>query len=459
MSKTYVSKQVRNLLINSEIINKKEHSEFKEILLKHSKIDEKTLSADKISEKTEKIIKYTVNIIYDSAKMEWEGIQKFDDGDVNCSLCGAKNKYIYYIKNKFNKKELNVGSDCIKGFSGLKTNKNTNFGDYIKSISKNQKQVKRKLELYSKYPELDMEIKVIDKRMNESPLLLPKEISQCLNQFKIKINNFIKNYLSGKCKITELAFIRETLKNYEQYYKDYYKTWIEENINNTFCITSKMKFNIEKTGQGKEILEKISNDGGIVNANTIENISVIEFIKLHLSTFSKKMEDFNSLKIVNGQITTSCKNASFNFLPLVCKPNTFMKKFGKDLFSDGKIEFKKINDTFAVESSDDAERLCEYLEDEVNKRNNITYKIYFRRENLSSNIYVLFSEKLTFAVFKHTDFVRKVLQCSQMTKSTFVETYYKNILSKIKPEKNFKQGDSALVEKLNLTQSIWIKSN
>ena len=122
-SKLLMRKEEMILLKNSEAgKNTDMYGNIYQVLSNYDTLSEEEFHTNKLlDDKSRAVILNNKKILIDEIKDEWVGIGTSDEasGEIHCQLCGRKNKYVYYIQNKLNEKELNVGSDCINKFPGI----------------------------------------------------------------------------------------------------------------------------------------------------------------------------------------------------------------------------------------------------------------------------------------------------------------------------------------------------
>ena len=86
------------------------------------------------------------NNIFEVAEKEWIAIPYEEESKgqkIDCQLCGHKNiDLLYKIRNLENKKELIVGSECIKYFDSIKNNSKEDRKLYAKERREKQKVLK-----------------------------------------------------------------------------------------------------------------------------------------------------------------------------------------------------------------------------------------------------------------------------------------------------------------------------
>jgi hypothetical protein len=78
---------------------------------------------------------------YDEAKMEWDFIESWEDYPGRCQLCGFHPiRYHFLIKNRLNKNELVIGSECVQNYLKLKEMGETEIRWMLKRLKNISKQ-------------------------------------------------------------------------------------------------------------------------------------------------------------------------------------------------------------------------------------------------------------------------------------------------------------------------------
>lgn len=122
MAKLLITKEEMILIKYSEASKDTDlYGNLYESLQPYDRLSEFELDRLALDRKAETVIRYNRNRLIEALKAEWSALPYSDEaaGDVHCSLCGRKNKYMFYIQNQKNDKEINVGSECIKKFHGI----------------------------------------------------------------------------------------------------------------------------------------------------------------------------------------------------------------------------------------------------------------------------------------------------------------------------------------------------
>ncbi len=470
--KSYFNQTERNLLINSVILESPNYRELKEILTFNKKINENNIDKIEMSKNTRNIIIYNHLEIYNLAKTEWIGLEEYNLDNLKCMLCNQPTKQIFYIKNKFNDRILNVGSTCIYHFD-LKTHKGEDFKTYIKSAIRSEEEQKRKVEFFTQYPNYTLIINDITKIIESSPLLLSEQIYEKIKSYKNQIMKFNSDYLLNKISIKNLCDLEEVIRSYQNYINEYYNPWIKQNIDNIYSISNETKGELQKKGL-YSIIESIMQNDGLVNIQTIRYISHPSFVKKCLPYIASLMPDIKSLELINNKVNALLNNSSqISFIPLQCDLTSFMKCFGSFLFTGEVIEIMQFIKASSISNSDDILSLCYYLE-ELFKTTNLTTKtrigikdnlqekfkinyvnILFRVDDHTKKMYCMFPYEHNYVVLSANEFIKKIIPLSFTSRHKFAESIYQNVFSRLVGYRTFVESDDELVERLRLGKA-WL---
>ena len=190
-NKTIVSREQRQIVLHSAVIQEPEHAPLRSVLEKYETITDKILECDdSIDQRTKDIIRNAFMEIYNIARQEWESVRENTEGNTNCSLCNQPNKLIFFIRNKFNGNTLNVGSSCITHFSNLK---DANTGESIAKIRsrilRSQDLINRKTDFRLQYKDLEKALSRYRKILDRSEYLLPEPYYGVLSRYIESILN------------------------------------------------------------------------------------------------------------------------------------------------------------------------------------------------------------------------------------------------------------------------------
>lgn len=231
----------------------------------------------------------TAKFILDSAKeklftnimTEWSATQieeiADDSQDIHCELCGRKNILIYYIANKKNHTELHVGSSCIKKFPGI-----DNMYEVRKRFSdtgKTRNELKRMNAFNKLHPNTEVFLKNARRKYNDFPILLPWEIYKSLDNV---INILQEIYKDFKVK-GDIKNVDNIVSQFKIHESDYNTLWqkankIKNSSNNEIIVCKRREYKWMIDNDKMDLLERISQNNGLYNSETIREVYNHEFI-------------------------------------------------------------------------------------------------------------------------------------------------------------------------------------
>lgn len=333
----------RRLVLNSEIIKK--YPKLKKVLMKYEKIYEKDFIGNKdFDDELKNLILFIFKDIKKQAEQEWYGTGTMDIIDppntedrVQCSLCGRRNVYIYYIINRHNDKKLNVGSDCIEKFPGIDTRlpegmtpkqyKNRRIREYT--------ELKRFEDFNKVFPNAREMLSKWNTEYNNLPIILPANLHNNIISTHKEANIIFENYIKGKGS-------KKSLDRFEVLIDDRHKlmlqarNFIDKNkANKLICTKEIYDWIIRQDLYGKEkIINDIRNNLSIISDEIIPLIYEKSFIYRFLDNF-KKMLVGNRISILG----LDDKNIYFKFKDvknrieseLYFTNKKFMEEYGKKL--------------------------------------------------------------------------------------------------------------------------------
>lgn len=339
-----ISQEKRQLVLNSQVI--KNYPDIEEILSKYDKIYKSDFedTEDFSPEMQTKLLFGFDEIVAEAAK-EWfassfEPVEELSDDMedwVHCQLCNAPNKYIFYIKNGLNGKELNVGSDCILKFPGIRDNIG---GVSITTIKNNRikefKRIARINKFNSLYPDIASIIKNYKEDFYNNPIVLPLDIQNVALDLLNNLENMYTDYINGKLDDNVLTTYGDILKDYENYLK-VIRQHTEDNINKKFVCDLETKKWLSDNGQAK-VLQQIIKDGGFFTAYTICHIYNYPFVIKFRNDFVKKLEKsrFKITDITDRLIIFDYNSKTGDKFKFECLLKAFMLKHGDCLFDENK---------------------------------------------------------------------------------------------------------------------------
>lgn len=296
-TKSILSRDEISLLKNSdEIKNTDLYGNLYAILLRITALEAVTLNElieYGLDNKGVTILTHNKGKLIDDITHEWyiESKSTEDpDKKIRCGLCNTPNRYLFYIKNRLNNVQLNVGSSCMKKFSEIEGYANHKYE--LGKIQRNQRERARWLQFHERLPEAESIIDSANFYFDNLPILLPYKIyfplEECVHLLHIIHVQYIKYGKSPKeFQKESFELFDETLNKYNRL-KVKADDFIKKNINKPFiCKRSEIDWIVKN--KKEQLLKKISLNNGIYTVETLSEISSMLFIIQNFYIFTKRM--------------------------------------------------------------------------------------------------------------------------------------------------------------------------
>ena len=332
--KSYVNKEQRIIVLNSSIINNNEYKNLKEVLEKHQAIYESTLEQDeKINNRTKDILRHSFIEIYHIARSEWRAINKQESGNTNCSLCNQPNKLIFFIENKFNESQLNVGSTCIDHFKGVIENKMTDesFETLKNRLLRENREIDRKTEFRKEYPTLDAMLRKYNNIAENSSLLLPMSLYRFIIDCISAIHDFRTKYFKGKIPKAKLKDLHLTIQKIDTFIEDTIDPWISENQSNDFVVTLDDKKWLEMNKKDN-IVVYLRENQSLISEDTIEHFGYQSFLKKHIVVIRNSLAGVRKLSLSQWGAIVTLNNSNYGNIRFSASFSEIIKNFGCSIF-------------------------------------------------------------------------------------------------------------------------------
>ena len=350
-----LSQNKRQLILYSTIIDMPYYSKLKNLLTKYEKIYESDFEdLEEFDDELRKIFKYTMNEITESAEKEWytKGNCNIVDGwptkYERCQLCNTKNRYIFYIENRFTNQTLNVGSECIIDFPTLNTIDGISINK-IKNIKvRETAKISRILKFNEIFPDTQNLLKDLELEYENIPILLPYSFYSRVPEILKEMRNLYSDYIDDKIHDEAFAKFKNLLDEYLSI-KQNIDIFIKDNINNELICSKEIKDWLYENGK-EDIIKEISQNNGKYSSNTIEYITNDKFLNQYIKKIKNVLnsEKIELYEISNDKLYFYYRNNSYNGNLLFYIPNVkFMHFFGDSCF----INIKSLDFNLLLEHS------------------------------------------------------------------------------------------------------------
>lgn len=344
MAKLLIRREEMILLKNSESAKNSElYGNLYNIIQPYEVLTEDEFKSNPLfDDKARAVILNNKKSLFEEIKSEWSAIHFNDESttEVHCQLCNTKNKFVYYIHNKKNDIELNVGSDCIKKFPGIEnlSNQRRSLNEY----KKQQSELKRKIE----FDEIDLENINFNTKFeawfkNFKIMLsynLFTQIKNSLHNLNLLRTNYIKN--GG-----DINYVKEQyflFKNNLEFFKEEAENYYNSIKNNPLVCKKDLSNWLHETNPS--IWQKVLENDGILTADTLKHCYQNTYVKSKLKIFNSRLAE-NDISIVgiNGNIIRFVMKNNDYTHPLIftMKCDMFMEKIGCYCLTDKKYFFHK----------------------------------------------------------------------------------------------------------------------
>lgn len=335
-----LSQNKRQLILYSTIIDMPYYSKLKNLLTKYEKIYESDFEdLDEFDEELQKIFKYALQEITESAEKEWytKGNCNIVDGWPNkyerCQLCNTKNRYIFYIENRYTNQTLNVGSECIIEFPTLSNIDGISINKIKNTKVRETAKISRILKFNETFTDAQNLIRDLELEYENIPILLPYSLYSRVPEILKEMRNLYSEYISSK--INDDAFTKfESLLNEYLSLKQTIDTFIKANINNELICSKEIKDWLYVNGK-EDIIKEISQNNGEYNSETIEYITNDKFLNENIQKIKRAFNtvEIELVEISNEKVYFNYKSNSYNVNLLFYIPNVkFMHFFGDNCF-------------------------------------------------------------------------------------------------------------------------------
>lgn len=299
-----ISKKQRELLLQSATMKQKEFSD----LFDHLKKNETVTFYDlKRYSYLENLTSYLDELLKSSSS-EWSPSPTtpvFDLGPeyrkakVICDLCGHKYlKLQYRIYNRILKKEMVIGSECIKEFGG---NLENSFGSNIKDIQR----AANRLFLEKEFPGIRNYIE--NKNVIHSyGMVVPKKFVMQWKQLRENLRKSHSNYVSSKEK--NLLLLNSLWEEKQLLEKEILK-FIEANKDKPFAVTGDLQKWLLKY-QSEDFMNELQEINGFIQVNNIHKVHEPQFMQHSLQNASNELENYG---IKLQQVSPDTKRVDLEF--------------------------------------------------------------------------------------------------------------------------------------------------
>lgn len=260
---------------------------------------------------------------------EWYAIENsyISDKEEHCQLCGAKNTYVCWIKNRKNGNELHVGRECVKNYTNINGAKIV-LGK-INKAERDMKKEARRVEFELKQDEDVNFLQEAENKLDDYPMMMPIKIYQALKSSLSTCNRLKRSYVNNNGNIDDIfEKFESSRKQFESLYSDALKYYQTVNTNPLICDRRMSKW-VQQNAPNMEAY--IRERKGMFDEVSLKFIYDSRFCEEKLFTFKKAIsdDDLNIINIEGSVIRFAIKNKLF-FQPVTftMKLSEFMRNIG-----------------------------------------------------------------------------------------------------------------------------------
>lgn len=342
------------LLKNSEETkNTETYGNLYESLMPYTTLSPNDLKQDIVfDDKARMTLTHNVKTMMDRIQGEWYAITSSHTAteEVHCQLCGAKNKYVCYIKNRINDKELHVGSECVKNYKDI--NDANIILSKIRATQRDTKKDARKSDFDVALGDNIDFTKISEQKLDTFPILLPYTLHNNLRKTIYDCNRIRTSYISSGGELQEcIAKFNQKKEEFEKLYQKAEEHYLQYKNKPLICtrqITDWLKNN------NPTIIDTIRKSNGLLNETTLQFVYEPGFIKQNLPLFAQciKNKDVNFISVNGNVIKFKVKNERFIqpiYFTMTIKG--FMKNIGCHCLTQNGYRFSKLNLSPIIENT------------------------------------------------------------------------------------------------------------
>lgn len=397
MTKSDLSRADISLLINSEEAkNTQLYGNLYDILVQIRDLKAITLEELKIHNLNHdgvSALTHNRHTLIDNATKEWRATSTVEinyEKNARCQLCNAPNlKFECHIRNIKNNIELLVGSECVNKF---KIDGYIEQEKQLKDIKKGQKIVQRRNQFYEHFPNYEDFISDAEKYFSTLPILLPYELYTNLQDTIERMRLIATKYVNeGKkpynSQYDSFALFQLAINNFTKL-KTNSDIHVNENKDRPLiCKRQEIDWLISENKTN--LLQQISENGGLYTLSTLKNIYSINFIQGHIELIlSRNNSDLMKFERLNDNSLTFSFN-KFGYQPSILFDillKDFMQYIGANCIINNDFSYGS-REILSISTITDSKRnllsIIEYIDNMMNLLNCV-----FLVDDISNSLYL-----------------------------------------------------------------------
>lgn len=344
--KLLITQQEMILIKNSEEIKNVDiYGNLYDCLERYPKLSMQELVNDRVFDDKAKVVllnQANKKDMMTKIMQEWYAVKEYDivDTNLNCQLCGKKNKYIFYIHNKLNETELHIGSDCVKKFPdiiGIKLEQRKLSKQRADSMRQ-----KRKIEFEVMEGDELSFLDDVEKQYRNYRVILPYDLNEKLKETLYQLNSIKTSYIKNGG-VLEVIFENYNVLKTQMIQLLDKATRHQEKIQNNILACNKDTAEWLLSNNPR-IWEKVARNDGLFTEETLKSVWYPKYVESVLGIIRKHMADdeLRLLRVNGNEIIFSVKNERY-YYPVTFSMDikTFMVKIGSLCLANKKYIFTK----------------------------------------------------------------------------------------------------------------------
>lgn len=211
-------------------------------------------------------------------------------GERRCSICNAKLRYIVYLQNSLNGKELGIGTTCAKHFG-------FNNGKSFRKLKEEARRISQLNILNEEFPGIANTIDNWNKKIDEFEVIIPLKYEEPYFKLYRKLKSIYDDFLNKK--IDESCFKKiEYILNKKDDFLEAMKNYSDQNADNIYVPKKSVGKWLRKNNKDR-VLETLKKEERL-GIGTIHRIAEPSFVEDMIPEINNKI--FNP---VNAEIIYS----------------------------------------------------------------------------------------------------------------------------------------------------------
>lgn len=306
ISKSILSRDEISLLLNSEEPkNKSLYGNLFSVLSNIKNLKAVSLEhLDKLNLDTyaRAALTYNKKSLMSNVNAEWfvESESSEDESKkIRCGLCNTQNKYLFYIRNRINNRQLNVGSSCMKKFPNIE-----GYSDYKYEMNKTirtQQAISRRSKFHEHFPNVKEILDSTSFYFDNLPVLLPNALYFPLRENVKMLRLIYRDYVnSGKkafnTSTDSFTLFAEHLNQFNQL-KSKADSFVRKNIGK-YLICKRDELDWLIANKKSDLITMITLNNGCYTEEVVKKMTYYKFLQRYFKRFSKSNK-YSNIHFIN----------------------------------------------------------------------------------------------------------------------------------------------------------------